>query len=333
MGKRAALWILGWGLAAVFFASQNWLSYTQNGNAAPFRSILVFSLTTWGTWALFGLPMVWIARRSGPWLQVTSAVLVVAVKLWFDAGLRGFLFSRPVRPSLGDIHTALLTCAALALAVHGLRLARRVREREVKAAQLEASLSQARLQALGAQLHPHFLFNTLHAISALVQSDPARADEMIALLAELLRASLRDGAAQEVGLRQELDFTQRYLQIEQTRFGDKLRVELHIEPSALEARVPRLLLQPLVENAIRHGLSTMTRAGSLRIEAARQGDALRLVVLDDGKGLPFELREGVGLSNTRARLLQLYGGQGQLTLLPREGGGTRAQVSIPWGLA
>src|SRR5262249_40591374 len=182
---------------------------------------------------------------------------------------------------------------------------------ELKASQLEARLAQAQLQALKMQLHPHFLFNTLHAISALMRKDVEEADRMITRLSDLLRLTLENVGAQEATLRQELEILGRYLEIEQRRFGDRLQVKMEIEPETLDARAPNLILQPLVENAIRHGIAPRSAPGLIEIRASRAGDKLELQVRDNGVGLPTDhrepIKEGVGLANTRARLEQLYG--------------------------
>ena len=200
---------------------------------------------------------------------------------------------------------------------------RRFKEEEVHTSQLETQLAQAQLQALKMQLHPHFLFNTLNAVSTLVRTEKNEAaTDMIAGLSDLLRLTLESSGAQEVTLKQELEFLERYLGIEQIRFGDRLRVRLDIEPATLHARVPNLLLQPLVENAIRHGIAPRAEAGLVEIRAARDAGLLRLHVRDDGPGLPDGdgLHNGVGLSNTIARLERLYGPDQRVTFTNADGG-------------
>jgi LytS/YehU family sensor histidine kinase len=183
--------------------------------------------------------------------------------------------------------------------------------RAVKEAQLETSLVQARLRTLEAELQPHFLFNTLHAISSLVHTNPDGADRMISRLSDLLRLTFDRSGAPRVSLQEELEFLQKYLEIEQTRFQDRLSVRFEIDPETLDAEVPRLILQPLVENAIKHGVSPKPGAGLVQISTRRQGDNLWIEVSDNGVGLSAgaraRLRSGVGLSNTRDRLECLYG--------------------------
>ncbi len=215
--------------------------------------------------------------------------------------------------------------------VHALTYYRRSQERERKAVELEARLADAKLHALRMQLHPHFLFNTLNAISTLVHRDPRAADEMIGNLSELLRATL-DTSEPEIPLHQELSFLDRYLEIQQVRFGDRLRIEKVIDATALDAQVPTLILQPLVENAMRHGIEPQTTPGLVRIVARRVGDALHLTIHDNGtpaKPGP-KSREGIGLPNTRARLQEMYGNLGCLTLTSASEGGFTVDLEIPY---
>jgi LytS/YehU family sensor histidine kinase len=181
------------------------------------------------------------------------------------------------------------------------------------------------------QLNPHFLFNCLHSISSLMHQDVEGADRMITQLADLLRAALANSDTQEVPLRQELDFLRRYLEIEQTRFGDRLAVTMEIAPETLDARVPNLILQPLVENAIRHGIEPHARAGRIELRARRLDGSLALEVQDSGAGLRGAAAiEGVGLSNTRARLRELYGAAHQFDLQDGADGGLRVRLRIPF---
>jgi two-component system, LytTR family, sensor kinase len=182
------------------------------------------------------------------------------------------------------------------------------------------------------QLNPHFLFNTLHAISALMHKDVEAADCMIARLSDLLRYALESTDAQEVPLKQELAFLERYLEIEQTRFGDRLVVRKQIDPLALEALVPTLILQPLVENAIRHGIEPHARRGEIRLSARRDAGMLHLEVRDNGGGLITangSPEEGVGLSNTRARLAELYGDRHRFEFRNADQGGLIVHLVIP----
>lgn len=216
---------------------------------------------------------------------------------------------------------------------HALRFYERAKGREQREAELEACLAQARLQALRMQLNPHFLFNTLNSIASLVHEQP-QAEEMIESLSDLLRLTLSASERQEVTLSEELHFLGRYLLIEQIRFGQRLRVEKQIDVSALEAVVPILILQPIVENAVRHGIEAQIAPGTIRIVAEHVGDTLLLSVEDNGCGLSSSpkgtLKEGVGLSNTRSRLKELYGSRASLELQAGRPRGFTAQIQIPW---
>jgi two-component sensor histidine kinase len=213
----------------------------------------------------------------------------------------------------------------------------RFRERQAAAAQLEAQLSEARLAALRMQLNPHFLFNTLHAISALVERDPQGVRRVVAKLSMLLRRVLDDEAEQEVPLRDEIQFLRDYLDIQHVRFQGRLEVDEDLSPEALDALVPTLILQPLVENAVEHGASRIEAGtGRILIRARREGDRLVLTVQDNGPGLGANGDRdvgGVGLRNTRARLDGLYGDAGTLHLLEAAEGGLRAEVTLPYHTA
>jgi two-component system, LytTR family, sensor kinase len=217
----------------------------------------------------------------------------------------------------------------------------RFREREVRASLLEAKLAQAQLEMLKMQLHPHFLFNTLHAISTLIHKDPDAADEMVAQLSDLLRMTLATIGIHEVPLQQELEFLARYLEIQKTRFQDRLEVTLDIPPETLDVRVPNQVLQPIVENAIRHGIDARSGQGLIEIRARATDHMLELTVRDDGPGLRSEVRldvqpdnaprdgRGIGLANTRARLRELYGPASTLHLGNHPDGGAIVTLSLP----
>jgi two-component system, LytTR family, sensor kinase len=217
---------------------------------------------------------------------------------------------------------------------HGLEFYRRYRARESQAAQLGSRLAQAELHLLKSQLQPHFLFNTLHAISALMHRDVKAAERMIARLSELLRAALDHAAAQEVTLEEELSFLDAYLAIERVRLGERLAVDMSIEPDTLQALVPHMLLQPIVENAIRHGIAPRSAPGQLRISAGRPEGALRIEVVDNGRGYSAPSASsgggGLGLANTVARLEHLYGDDFEFDIDDAPGGGCRVALRIPF---
>lgn len=218
---------------------------------------------------------------------------------------------------------------------HTLVYLRRAQQRERRAIELESQLDRARLQALRMQLQPHFLFNTLNAISTLVRTDPRAAQEMIGSLGQMLRMSLDSGSEVEVPLEQELKFLSSYLEIAQIRFGDRLQVKRNIPPTeVLNAYVPTFILQPLVENALNHGIEPGSAAGVIEILASRAGDRLLLSVSDSGVGLAdaagLTASNGIGLSNTKARLQNLYPGKYRFSIGNRREGGCIAEVEIPF---
>ncbi len=212
----------------------------------------------------------------------------------------------------------------------------RLRQREVRSARLEAQLANAQLSMLKTQLQPHFLFNTLHAVSALIRDNPRAAEDMLEGLGELLRLSLEQQVTQEVALKTELDFIGRYLRLEEIRFADSLRVVVAADPDTLDALVPSMILQPLVENALRHGISKRSKGGLLQIRAVQTGTQLCLTVEDNGPGdnasAVAPRKEGIGLTNTRSRLQQLYGSEHDFEIINTPGRGTVVTVHVPFRL-
>ncbi|HEY3383106.1 MAG TPA: histidine kinase [Vicinamibacterales bacterium] len=210
-----------------------------------------------------------------------------------------------------------------------MRNARARREEEVQAERLAGQLSEARLALLQRQIHPHFLFNALQAISTLLHRDPKTADRLLMRLSSLLRAMLDDASRHTMGLVLEMELTRKYLEIEQARFDDRLRVEWSVDVTLLDVQVPSLILLPVVENAIRHGLSPKVGPGRLKVSAASEGPSLVLTVEDDGLGTTLPLRPGVGIGNTRERLHAMYGERGRLEIDTRPNGGFRVRIQIP----
>jgi LytS/YehU family sensor histidine kinase len=258
----------------------------------------------------------------------------VGTSRWFLQGVRGGdpeLLTTILDAFFRTVDQTLPVYWAIIGLQHAVDYYRQARAREVRAARLETRLLSSQLQALQQQLHPHFLFNTLHAISTLVHRDPDKADLMIERLSDLLRITLRKVDVQEVELAEELEYVRAYLDIEQVHFGPRLRIEYRIDAAALDVLVPTLILQPIVENAIRHGLEPLVRPGTLTIEAEADGNMLLLRVRDDGVGFAntFRRPDGVGLANTRARLDRLYGEAAALTMREQASGGVRVEVTIP----
>jgi two-component system LytT family sensor kinase len=335
-------------LLGFFFATRTYILY----NAYPDNSIgwleaLLPALTDWYLWTLLSPLVIWLALafplERGRWLRRLPILLVAGVAisllkvgLDFEAGrlLPWITESRFGQRARFDTHFNLMTYAVILGLAYAVIYYRRYRERELRASQLETQLTRARLQVLEMQLHPHFLFNTLNAITALLRRDVAAAERVVIRLGELLRITLDNTDRQEVRLKDEIEFLGRYVEIEQTRFGDRLSVDFQIEPETLDAEVPNLILQPLVENAIRHGVARRSGPGRVIVRARRAAGRLELVVIDDGPGLAENRgeapEEGLGLSNTRERLEQLYGADHAMALETPQGGGLRVRVSIPY---
>lgn len=235
---------------------------------------------------------------------------------------------------LRNVHFDFLIYWLIAGGGYALELYQRYRERELRAAQLENQLFAAQLQVLKSQIHPHFLFNTLHTVSALMYQDVQLADKMIARLSELLRLTLDNASLQFVNLGRELDFLKLYLEIMKTRYPDRLEISMDISPDTLDAEVPYLILQPLVENAIQHGRTREQKVHEVRISARRERNCLRLEVSDNGPGFPEAARgvfeKGIGLSNTSRRLLQIYGSAQRFILHHKQGGGVMVTLILPY---
>lgn len=244
-------------------------------------------------------------------------------------GLGSFLLSRLLTESLPF-------WAMIAL-IHAFEFHRRYRQRDVETARLQAQLAQSRLEALTAQLHPHFLFNTLQGVSTLMRRDVEAADAMLSRLSDLLRQTLQRGDRQQATLGEELEVLDHYVEISRERFKDRLVFETSVPDGMRNALVPFFILQPLVENALRHGIERRAGAGQVTVSAERRGDALYLCVTDNGPGLSTDERafpnEGIGLSNTRQRLRQLYGDQQSLNLETPAEGGLKVELTIPYGEA
>jgi two-component system LytT family sensor kinase len=330
-----AVWT-GWTALALFFAVSNSLTYRASGRPGNWALSIKRSVSEWWMWAALTPPIVWLAGRFplyGDQLARNIVVHVVAgaalavFKTTADRLVFALVTGFWMYWLVSTLALNFVLYGVIVAAAHGMEYYRRSRERE----QLEARLAETRLQLLGMQLQPHFLFNTLNTIAEMVHEDPDKADTMIAGLSDLLRRSLDLGTVQEIPLAEEIDLVLLYLEIQKARFGDRLRVELSIADDTRQLRVPALLLQPLVENAIRHGLAARVDAGRIHIEARTAGGVLVITVTDDGveHGETTTGPERVGLGNTRARLEALYGSAGRLDLTPAGERGTCVTVRIP----
>ena len=343
-----------WTLFALFFASQFALQNQLSPSPLPFWRILMWQLVSGYIWFAISPLILYLANRypfeEGKWKTSLIAhaifcVLVSLVQLALDAFVLTRLGYPPGRqfPNFFEaykffvfinLHLSIL----IYMAVVGIKSAynyyQKYREKQLRTSQLEARLAQSRLQVLKMQLHPHFLFNTLNAISELLHRDPDGAEHMITDLSDLLRMALENLEVQEIPLKQELEFLRKYLEIEQMRFQDRLRVEMDIAPDTLDASVPNMILQPLVENAIKHGISPKAGGGRIDIGATRSNGHLVLSVSDDGVGVSADglksVRDGVGLSNTRRRLRHLYGEEHRFELSAPKTDGLRVDLEIPY---
>ena len=344
-----------WTVYGLLNAAQQHQLYEMARGPLPWTTSLLLQLPLAYTWALFTPTILWLGRRfpfeRGRW--PLSAIVHVAVSVSFvfllDLGY-SFHVSNVLPPSTTPMPVLrravqlfegwvlsdwLLYWMVLSVG-YAMEQLRRSRERELMASQLETQLVQADLAALKAQLHPHFLFNALHTIGSLVRTgDRENAVRVTAGLGDLLRRVLDGAGQQEVPLKQELDFIRKYLDIERIRFQDRLKVAITASSDTLDAKVPHLILQPLVENAIRHGIAPHLFAGLVVVGARRIDDRLCLSVRDDGPGVEARdgARPGVGLSNTRARLTRLYGNDYALEVVNAPEGGLEARIELPFHLA
>lgn len=314
-------------------------------------SAFSLSFALWYSWGLVGLIAFWLTRRLP--LEKHHWPSQLAVHLAFSLGLASFkiLIDYPIYKFLSNssvfpftfpaylrmgfgslsLRYVLYYWAMIAVSL-ALNYYAKYREGQLRAAQLEAGLSRARLHLLKAQLQPHFLFNTLNAITALVHVDVEAADRMLVRLGDLLRLALEDFAVQEAPLARELEIARSYLEIEQARLGPRLSVQWDIAADTCDALVPTFLLQPLIENAIHHGIAPRIGPGRVEIRARRENSELRLEVLDDGLGLPEAVKPGggVGLANTRTRLLHLYGEAQRLEIGNVLQGGCAVKITLPF---
>jgi two-component system, LytTR family, sensor kinase len=335
------------GFQAYYYVS----TFTEWPASLPF--LLALNLGYWYSWACLTPAILWLSRwapfERNTWkravavhvpgvfiatlLHIALTVSLKTLTVW-TVGQEHMWRQEAQRMFFHNFDWEMMTYWAIVGLSHALRYYSEARDRELRESQLETHLVEAQLQALQRQLQPHFLFNTLNTISALMHRNVDAADNMIAKLSDLLRISLHNVGVQEVCLKDELDFLSKYLEIEQTRFRDRLTVVFDVQPDTLDALVPNLVLQPLVENSIKHGIGQRSTAGQIEIRSRRAGGLLELEVQDNGVGLSAarltDFNRGVGLANTRSRLQHLYGSSHRFEFRQPPGGGLSVRIAIPF---
>jgi two-component system LytT family sensor kinase len=335
-----------WTFLAAFSSSQTVVYLSQRGRPIVWGDVLPGRFADWYTCALFTPLFFWLGRRypidRKSWrvmLPITLVVTSVCVVLKYS-------FLVPIEHALGLNLDASFTSElsrnfanesmafwAVIGIVHAFEFNRRYREREVAAADLRARLSEAQLEALRSQIHPHFLFNTLHGISTLMHRDVDAADTMLTRLSDLLRLTMQHRGQSEIPLRDELALVDQYVEIMRVRFGDRLTVTQAIRPDGLNALVPQFILQPLLENAFDHGIARTSGPGTIEIAALVTDNKLEISITDNGRSAnaaaPGLKNHGMGLANTRRRLEQLYGPAQSISLEKLPERGTRVVVAIP----
>lgn len=348
-GIIAAIWTFP-GLAAL---SYYYLNQTVSAQPVSWAYAFVSTLPNWYLWAVMTPVILWLARRyrivRSNWKTMLMVIhLPAMICMMLVHSLANLLLfcvtDMPGHDTLSTglyrvhfttrVHANLLTYWTVVGVYYAYDYYRKLRTREQQAARLEIRLAEANLRALKMQLHPHFLFNTLNSIAALVRKEENRkAVKMLVQLCDFLRLALENKGVQEIPLKQELDFLERYLTIEKIRFQERLRAHIEAEPAVLEAYVPNMILQPLVENAIHHGIAPHAEAGRIEIRARLDGGMLLMQVRDDGPGLDKSKnsrQDGVGLTNIRQRLEILYGDDNDFSLCKAESGGLLASITIPF---
>lgn len=344
-----------WAGLGVFMGVQFYVNGTFAGKSVALWPAIGFSVRRYLIYALLTFPVLWLCRR----FPFTSARVIPTLGAHL-AGFSGFvvLYSalrtlsgsavdratlEPLPISFETAVTVLrstwfeqltmyltIVIAALALQYH-----RAARQREIEEAELKRQMVEYELQVLKLQLHPHFLFNAMNGIATLIAREPRTAREMLIRLSDLLRTALSRSAENEVALRDEIEFVKAYLELERMRFGERLKVELAIDPASLEARVPNMIIQPLVENAIEYGIARMRAGGTLGLATQCVDDRLRILIVNDGPSPTAadaearRSRSGIGMSNARSRLGRLYGDAFRLRLEEREQGGATLFLEVP----
>ena len=354
--KWAAI-IAAWAMLGVLYAGPIYFEVRSEGMGHAAWRVFSWGILMWLAWAPLTPAMIWLARRHSligegwkrslavhvPAFLLLSVIhsaaataITLTIKPFDNMGSSPMTFwPRFLSRMQSSFASDLLVYGGVIGICYALDYYRKYREREMLATRLETQLAQAQLDSLRMQLHPHFLFNTLNSIVGLVRDNKNQAAvSMLVGLSDLLRHALDHSARQEVELREELTFIKLYLSLQEMRFSDRLQVRLNIDPATTKALVPNLILQPLTENALRHGISRSADSGVVGINSAVENGHLRLTVYDNGAGLPddWQLKgsKGIGLANTAARLQQLYNDDYQFDIRNRDGGGVEVLIVIPF---
>lgn len=350
LARLGIIWGM-WTIVALFFSTQVFMMYYSERQPIPYTRAFLVQGSACALWALVTPLVLWLARRfridRNQWLRkvalhflfsialVTALIALHFVVYMFLVGRAGSI--TPLR-LLGYLYPNLdrwlLVYWFIVLMSHAFNYYNSYRKGELKASELRTQLVQSQLEALKMQVQPHFLFNTLHSISALLSKDTEGARKMITRLGDFLRLTLENSGSMEVTLQQEIEFLNGYLEIERIRFQDRLTTDINIDPAVLDARVPNLILQPIVENAMRHAVGN-SRSGHVEITAAPRNGCVHIEVNDNGPGLQVDRTvetrrgKGLGLANTQARLVGLYGTAARFEMTNRPSGGLTVAIEIP----
>jgi two-component system LytT family sensor kinase len=355
--SRVTKWKLilaGWAFYGIYMSIESYVIRERLGRPISWGAAFYGDMTYSALWLLLTPVVLWLSERfpfeKKYWPRRLGIHLVASLFLallhkgvhnlvvtFYRITVEGGTFSWDIeyRNLISYFDYGLQLYWIILLLNYAYEYYRRYQEKELLASQLETQLVQAQLQSLKIQLQPHFLFNTLNAISVLIEENPNAANVMLVQLSDLLRMTLEHAETQEVPLSREIEFLDRYLQIQQTRFGDRLTIRKQIDASTMEAYVPYLVLQPLVENALRHGIGTMPGPGTVEIRVNRNDGMLQLQVKDTGPGMtamPDGVKKngGLGLTNTQARLLQLYGNRQRVDIENNPNGGLQVTITMPY---
>ena len=351
---RVALIFGIWTFIGLVFSLQWYFASFRSEQPVEWTRALYVQMSWSYLWALATPLVLWLARRfpidKQTWLRNSLLNLLAATLLSFVVGIIGhiifflkygraagrtYMFENSLRFAVSNYTEGMGVYLLIVFLVMAYSYYQRYRQGELRASQLETQLSQAQLQALKMQLHPHFLFNTLHSISALLHKDTDSARKMITRLGDFLRLTLENSGTQEVTLQQEMEFLRCYLEIERVRFQDRLTTRVFVDPDALDHYVPNLILQPIVENAIRHAVAPRSTPGELEISAKQEDGFLRIRIRDNGPGLPMNrtvdslFKKGLGLMNTQTRLDRLYGVRHRFEIANDPEGGLAVTLEIP----